>query len=106
MIRVLVKMHGLDAGILTEQERGRNYEFTYLDTYSGPPVSLTLPVRNKPYTFNKFPAVFDGLLPEGSRLDYFLKLEKLDADDYLNQLIILGSDLPGAIEIYSYPAKQ
>ncbi len=64
-----VSVHGHLAGTLTEIARNRAYCFTYESDYQGPPVSVTLPVRSKPYEFDRFPCFFDGLLPEGARLE-------------------------------------
>jgi serine/threonine-protein kinase HipA len=53
------------AGTLTELDFGKSYRFSYLEGYSGEPVSLTLPVSQRIFEFSEFPSFFDGLLPEG-----------------------------------------
>ena len=54
------------AGILTETDCG--YEFCYSKDYLGndnaEPVSLTLPLTDKPYHSNVLFPFFDGLIPE------------------------------------------
>jgi len=86
------------AGTLEETDDHR-YVFSYLEGYNGPPVSLTLPTKQQVYSFKKFPAFFEGLLPEGSQLEALLRTEKLDRQDYLGQLITVGNDLVGAVTV-------
>ena len=84
------------AGILTEQDDKHSYVFEYEPNYFGPPVSLTMPISQKIYEFNKFPPFFDGVLPEGLQLEALLRLAKLDRTDYFGQLVTVGKDLVGA----------
>ena len=92
-----VMMHGQIAGTLTETDMG--FSFYYQAEYDGQPISLTMPVRTKEYTFTSFPPLFDGLLPEGVQLDAMLRLKKLDRDDLFGQLIAVGTDLVGAVTV-------
>ena len=94
-----VSMHGIAAGILEEIEIGRKYRFAYLENYEGPPVSLTMPVEEKVFVFDRFPPYFDGLLPEGLLLEGLLKQRKIDKYDYFGQLIAVGNDLVGAVTV-------
>jgi serine/threonine-protein kinase HipA len=87
------------AGYLEELEKGKHYRLAYLPTYEGPPISLTLPIRQEPYDFQGFPAVFDGLLPEGMQLEALLRQAKLDRNDLFGQLIQVGADMVGAISV-------
>ena len=75
------------------------YEINYFPTYIGQPISLTLPLIKQNYTFDSFPSFFDGLLPEGIMLEVLLKKFKLDADDYFGQILLVGSDLVGAVTV-------
>jgi serine/threonine-protein kinase HipA len=88
---------GVLTGFLKETTTG--YTFIYLENYQGPPISLTMPVCEKPYEFQEFPPFFDGLLPEGTQLEGLLKLKKLDRNDYLGQLVNVGQDLVGAVTV-------
>lgn len=97
MKKVLVLFHNQPAGHLTKDND--TYLFAYLEDYTGPPISLTLPLTHTPYVFHTFPAFFDGLLPEGIQLEGLLKLKKLDRYDYMGQLLSVGKDLVGAITI-------
>lgn len=87
------------AGYLTEIEKNKKYKFSYDESYMGEPISLTMPVKQKEFTFNSFPPFFDGLLPEGIQLDGLLKFNKIDKDDYFSQLIATGADLVGAVSV-------
>ena len=80
-----------EAGILEKLEDGK-YQFTYHPDYQGAPVSLTMPLTNKIYEFDKFPPFFEGLLPEGIMLEALLRKYKLDRNDYFGQLIKVGQD--------------
>lgn len=68
MRRCEVYMHGIKAGVLTEEDN-RTFCFTYDKAYllnekSGP-VSLTLPLQAEPYRSNVLFPVFANMLSEG-----------------------------------------
>ncbi len=87
------------AGDLIEYEQGKKYSFNYADEYTGPPVSLTLPLSRKEYEFDRFPPFFEGLLPEGVQLEALLRKSKIDRNDYFSILLLTGSDLVGSVTI-------
>lgn len=87
------------SGILTESEDGEEYCFQYEPDYSGPPISLTMPMREQAYVFDEFPPFFDGLLPEGFQLEALLRQKKLDRNDRFGQLLIIGADTVGAVTV-------
>jgi len=95
-----VYVHGTLAGVLKEHEKGRHYSFSYLPEYSGPPVSLTMEVRDESFAFNEFPPFFDGLLPEGIQLESLLRRRKIDKNDYFSQLVAVGTDMVGSVTVY------
>jgi serine/threonine-protein kinase HipA len=99
MRRARVLVHDRPAGLLEEIERGRAYRFSYLEVYSGPPVSLAMPVTGRVFTYQTFPPFFDGLLPEGFLLDSLLRQRKLDRDDDFGQLLAVGEDMVGAVTV-------
>ena len=70
--RAEIFQSGILAGYLEEAQDG-GWGFAYVDGYAEIPISLTLPVRKEPYVFEAFPAVLDGLLPEGEQLEALLK---------------------------------
>ena len=98
MKKTIIFVHGKRAGILSENTAG-GYEFIYDDNYVGEPVSLTMPLHTKTYSFAKFPSFFEGLLPEGIMLEGLLKIGKIDKKDYFAQLLATGNDLVGAVTV-------
>ena len=103
MKRAKVYMLGKYAGILSELEKGKNYRFEYDVHYEGTPVSLTMPIQDKIFSFDAFPPFFDGLLPEGMMLEGLLRYNKIDKDDFFTQLIAVGSDMVGAVTVEEIP---
>jgi len=90
---------GKEAGLISENVFGREYLFVYNDGYSGLPVSLTMPISKKTYSFDHFPPFFDGLLPEGHQLEGLLKQGKVDRNDLFSQLMLVGNDTVGAVSL-------
>lgn len=90
--------HNILAGYLTAYDDG-SYGFEYVDSYQGPPISLTMSVGKKVFNFSSFPPFFEGLLPEGRRLEQLLRLCKIDRNDFFSILLETGSDLVGAVTV-------
>lgn len=99
MRKAKVYVDKLHAGMLMEEEFNQRYQFTYLPDYDGEPVSLSMPVEEQVFHFDRFPSFFDGLLPEGIQLDGLLRQRKLDGDDYFAQLMAVGADLVGVVTV-------
>ena len=102
MRQALVKVHDIEAGILTEigeNPRTSSYRFEYFAHYSGAPVSLTMPVKTQRFDFSAFPPFFDGVLPEGGQLEGLLRARKIDRFDYFSQVLAVGNDLVGAVTL-------
>ena len=97
-----VFVSGVDAGLLEELTEG-GFRFSYHPGYQGAPVSLTMPIEKQVYSYQRFPAFFEGLLPEGVMMEAMLKQCKLDRDDYFGQLIQVGQDLVGAVTVEVLP---
>jgi len=98
MKRAEIYQKGALAGLLEETD-GNRYRLTYVNGYRGEPISLALPPREQPYEFTRFPAVFEGLLPEGVQLEALLRIHKVDRDDLFQQLLIVGADVVGSLTI-------
>lgn len=98
MRQAKVYNHAIYAGLLIENDDG-SFDYIYDDHYNGPPISLTMPVKQKKIHFKKFPPFFDGVLPEGFLLAALLKKSKLDQHDYFGQLILIGKDLVGSVTV-------
>ena len=96
--RAEIFQSGILAGYLEEAQDG-GWSFIYVDGYAEIPISLTLPVRKEPYVFEAFPAVLDGLLPEGEQLQALLKKQKIDRNDCFTQLVTVGQDLVGSLSV-------
>jgi serine/threonine-protein kinase HipA len=89
---------GIPAGILQELE-DRSFRFEYIPDYHGPPVSLSMPIQKREWSFDRFPPFFDGLLPEGPQLQALLKIAKLDRADFFGQLLAVGQDMVGDVTV-------
>jgi serine/threonine-protein kinase HipA len=98
MRKAEVYQQGELAGTFEEIDRS-HYSFVYTTGYSGEPISLALPVREAPYEFDKFPALFEGLLPEGLQLEALLRQYKVDKKDMFQQMLIVGEDVVGSLTI-------
>jgi serine/threonine-protein kinase HipA len=103
--RAAIHQHGLLAGILRSEESG-GWSFHYAAGYAGPPVSLTLPVREEAYHFPEFPAFLEGLLPEGPQLESLLRKYKIDRHDAFRQLVTVGEDLIGSLTVTEHQAPE
>lgn len=90
---------GIYAGDLIELEKSKKYQFNYANGYDGPPVSLTLPLNQREFSFDEFPPFFEGLLPEGIQLDALLRQTKIDRNDFFSILLITGKDLVGSVTL-------
>ena len=91
------------AGILTEQNPGKGYVFTYDQAYldsGGNPVSVTLPLRQASYeSENMFP-FFVNLLPEGANRTVICRNYRIDEDDFFGILTVMsGQDFIGAVNV-------
>ena len=96
------------AGILSETDAG--YEFCYIKDYlvskNAKPVSLTLPLTDKPYHSNVLFPFFDGLIPEGWLLDIAEKNWKIDTRDRMSLLLACCKDCIGAVGVEPITEKE
>lgn len=99
MRKAKVYNFGIYAGELIEVEKGTKYKFKYSDEYIDSPVSLTIPTKQREYSFNRFPPFFEGLLPEGIQLDELLRKTKIDRGDFFSILMVTGKDLVGSVTV-------
>lgn len=97
-----IKQHGIPAALL-EELPGGEWCVSYLPDYTGPPVSLTFPVEERSKVYPTFPAVLEGLLPEGMQLESILKQHKIDRHDYFGLLMVVGRDLVGSLTVHPHP---
>ena len=89
------------AGHLSETEEGYVfvYDGNYLDNTDSIPVSLTLPLQEKPYKQNVLFPFFDGLIPEGWLLEVAEQNWKLSRRDRMGLLLACCKDCIGAVSI-------
>lgn len=89
------------AGIIQQDEDGFKfiYDKQYINEETSTPVSLTLPLSEKPY-FSKilFP-FFDGLIPEGWLLEIAQNNWKIDGKDRMKLLLTVCNDCIGNVSI-------
>ena len=101
MRKAKVYMYNELAGFLTESEEGYSfvYDTIYLTGSLAKPVSLTLPLQDKPHVSRTMIPFFDGLIPEGWLLEIAEKNWKLNARDRMGLLLACCRDCIGAVSI-------
>lgn len=89
------------AGILSENDEGYvfKYDNEYLDSVNAVPVSLTLPLTDKPYHDKVLFPFFDGLIPEGWLLDIAEQSWKISAHDRFSLLLACCKDCIGSVSV-------
>ncbi len=101
MNKALIEYNGKPAGILNETDEG--YEFTYNRDYladtTSLPVSLTLPLSEKPYKSKFLFPFFDGLIPEGWLLDVALRNTDISELDRFSLLLLCCKDCIGTVSV-------
>jgi len=106
MSKALIQYKGINAGILKETDEG--YEFSYNEEYladaASAPVSLTLPLTDKPYQSTVLFPFFDGLIPEGWLLDVALRNTDISELDRFALLLLCCKDCIGAVSVV--PIKE
>ncbi len=89
------------AGVLKETEAGYSfsYDADYLGSNDKKGVSLTLPLREKPYFSKSLFPFFDGLIPEGWLLGVVSKNWKIDPNDRFGLLLASCKDCIGDVSV-------
>ena len=99
MRRCEVYLHGIKAGMLTEEDNGEytfTYDSSYLEKEDYPSVSLTLPLREEPYRS----MFFFNMLSEGENRKLQSQLLHIDAEDDFGILLATARyDTIGAVTI-------
>lgn len=103
MKQAKIYMYSNFAGILTEDENGYRFIYNpeYLLSKDAEPISLTMPLTDKPYISNILHPFFDGLIPEGWLLDIVEKNWKIDNRDRMSLLLACCKDCIGAVSVQS-----
>ncbi len=101
MRKAEIRMFGLRAGELVEDEEG--YHFTYDPEYlartDALALSRLLPLRPEPFRDKRLFPFFDGLIPEGWLLSIAERTWKLDARDRMGLLLACCRDCIGAASV-------
>ncbi|MRJ08637.1 phosphatidylinositol kinase [Ornithobacterium rhinotracheale] len=95
--------HNSLAGTIEENENGFifKYDEDYLKSEKVKPISLTLPLQEKPYESKILFPFFDGLIPEGWLLNIAVKNCKLNPRDRFGLLLSMCKDCIGCVSIIS-----
>lgn len=78
-------------------------QFTYLDSYKGPPIAVNL-TKGVTTEGDNLPPFFANLLPEGARLASLIARARTSASDMFSLLLEAGPDCVG--DIYAVPEGQ
>lgn len=106
MKTALIQYKGKDAGILKETDEGYEFQYNegYLSDTASKPVSLTLPLTDKPFKSSVLFPFFDGLIPEGWLLDVALRNTDISELDRFSMLLLCCKDCIGAVSVI--PLKE
>jgi serine/threonine-protein kinase HipA len=99
MRRAEVYFKDLLAGFLTDFDD--HYEFQYTIDYlnKGFPISVTLPLQKEAFISKQLFPFFDGLIVEGWLLNVAKDNWKINPNDRMGLLLLLGEDTIGAVSI-------
>ena len=89
------------AGSLIENDNGYTflYDVDYLNNAAAKPISLTMPLTNKPYNSMVLFPFFDGLIPEGWLLDIAERSWKIERRDRMSLLLSCCKDCIGSVSV-------
>lgn len=101
MRKAVIYLNKRQVGILREDPDGYIFEYDseYLASEDATPVSLTLPLSEKPYRSNTMLPFFDGLIPEGWLLEVASKNWKINPRDRMGLLLSCCKDCIGAVSV-------
>ena len=101
MRRAEIYIYNEHAGTLTESDTGYvfTYSIEYLASESPLPISVTMPLREEPFTSPILHPFFDGLIPEGWTLNIAVKNWKLERHDRMGLLMACCRECIGAVSV-------
>ena len=78
-----------------------HFEFVYEEAYlaHGHAISVTLPLRKEPFISKHLHPFFDGLIVEGWLLETVEKNWKINPNDRMALLLLVGKDTIGAVSV-------
>lgn len=96
-----VYLKNVFCGVVSETDAGYLFEYAqeYLTSSAVQPLSLTLPLTEKPFQSKTLFAFFDGLIPEGWLLDIAEKNWKINYKDRMGLLLTCCKDCIGAVSV-------
>ena len=101
MRQLMVYVNDVKAGMLTEMNPGKGYQFAYSAEYVAsdfPPVSLSLPKRSETYVAENLFPFFTNLLPEGANRKVICREKRIDDNDFFGMLMAtVGTDMIGSV---------
>ena len=98
----IVSLRGVRVGLLDELPEGGcsfTYDRSWLARPDAEPISLTLPLREAPYTARSMLPFFENLLPEGWLLELATAKLKIPKDDVFGLVCAMCRDCIGAVEV-------
>lgn len=103
MRKAEILMHGIAAGILSQDESGYKFEYKadYLTLPTAQAISLTMPMRKEEYTSKVLFPFFDGLIPEGWLLNLAGTNWKINPKDRMGLLLVCCQDCIGAVSVHN-----
>jgi len=103
MRKAEIKVNDKTAGWLTQDENGYHFQYDkiFLESSVSVPVSVTLPLQEKPFDSKVLFPFFDGLIPEGWLLNIAEKTWKLNPRDRMGLLLVCCKDCIGAVSVHS-----
>ena len=101
MRKANVMFREIVAGQLIEDADGYTFAYSndYLQKPDAEPISLTMPLTDKPFHSNVLFPFFDGLIPEGWLLDITVRNWKINPNDRMSLLLTCCKDCIGAVGI-------
>lgn len=99
--KCLVYFQNIECGLLSELDDEFKFEYSkeWINNPEAMPVSLTLPLREEPFSSNILFPFFDGLIPEGYLLEIAINHYKLKENDRMGLLLKVCSDCIGAVSV-------
>ena len=96
-----VYLKNVFCGVVSESDTGYLFEYNqeYLSLSDAKPLSLTMPLTDKPFQSKTLFAFFDGLIPEGWLLDIAEKNWKINYKDRMGLLLTCCKDCIGAVSV-------
>ncbi len=102
-LKVFIEINGAQTFVGTiSGNSAQDACFAYAEEYikaERPPISISLPVSDRPYGADKTRNFFEGLLPEGFAKRSVAEWIHVSEDDYLTILEVLGQECLGAIRV-------